>query len=360
MKIFDYEEVVMNWDSFTYPIAVGTPVSIDGVLADNASAHGLIARTVFAKPDADETLKVMTGGIIDMEEIVAGYGQELSSAAVNALCGIHFYKNGKCISAGGGGGDDSQKWKEETSTQLFSETVTTTSRYGTVNAYLTYSEPITADTLIVTFNGVEYTVNKKASGDFSKYGGMDEHSNLDFSVYPFALSCDAWGSNTLYTETPGTYTISVVEPIVDYSDKFINGVIKFSGAKLVDSPSEADVVILVPLNGEYVEFTGVSFLNLTAGNTPTRTSETVGVYNTQILYRTSVNQSISYDIFVNPQNMLTYLGNESMVYLESMVTESGATWKLRGVSSQIDITNHYVPYFYSLGLPHKIESVEIT
>lgn len=56
MKIFDYEEVVMNWDSFTYPIAVGTPVSVDGVLADNSSAHGLIARTVFAKPDGGDTL----------------------------------------------------------------------------------------------------------------------------------------------------------------------------------------------------------------------------------------------------------------------------------------------------------------
>ena len=254
---------------------------------------------------------------------------------------------------------DEVGWKSETTEQLFSETVTTTSRYGTVNAYLTYSEPITADTLIITFNGVEYTVNKIASGDFSYYGGMDAGSNLDFSVYPFALSCDAWGSNKLYTETAGTYTLSVVEPIVDYSDEFINGVIKFSGgAKLVDRPSKADVVILVPLNGDHVEFTGVLFLNLTAGNTPTRTSETVGVYNPQILYRTSTNPSINYDIFVNPQNMLTYLGNEGMVYLESMVTESGATWKLRGVSSQIDITNHYVPYFYSLGLPHKIESAE--
>lgn len=223
MKIFDYEEVVMNWDSFTYPIAVGTPVSVDGVLADNSSAHGLIARTVFAKPDGGDTLKIMTGGFIDMEEIVAGYGQELSSAAVQALCGIHFYKDGVCIPTGGsGGGDDSQKWKEETPTQLFSEAVTTeTGRFGN-EAELAYSSPIDADTLIVTFNGTKYVCPRINLNGMIAYGGIGAEGT-DFSEYPFAIA-RLGVKNMLFVENPGTYTVSASAEVTGYTDDFATGV----------------------------------------------------------------------------------------------------------------------------------------
>lgn len=223
MKIFDYEEVIMNWDSFTYPIAVGTPVSVDGVLADNSSAHGLIARTVFAKPDGGDTLKIMTGGFIDMEEIVAGYGQELSSAAVQALCGIHFYKDGVCIPTGGsGGGDDSQKWKTETSTPLFNETVTTVTEGDYATANLAYSEDITSDVLSVVFNGTEYTCYRN---EFGGYGGAynEADDTYDFSEYPFTIET-SMGSNAIFTAEPGTYSISASDKNITYTDAFKKGV----------------------------------------------------------------------------------------------------------------------------------------
>lgn len=236
MKIFDYEEVVMNWDSFTYPIAVGTPVSVDGVLADNSSAHGLIARTVFAKPDGGDTLKIMTGGFIDMEEIVAGYGQELSSAAVQALCGIHFYKEGVCIPTGGsGGGDDSQKWKEETSTPLFNETATTVVESGNNVATLTYSTAINSDTLIVTFDGVEYACPKNFDGYGYWYGASYDEStdSMDFSNFPFQIYSvfdESTGNfrNMAITETAGEHTVVGVGENITYTPAFVDGVKKNS------------------------------------------------------------------------------------------------------------------------------------
>lgn len=233
MKIFDYEEVVMNWDSFTYPIAVGTPVSVDGVLADNSSAHGLIARTVFAKPDGGDTLKIMTGGFIDMEEIVAGYGQELSSAAVNALCGISFYKDGVCIPSGGSGGGgvtpeimaqiENAQWKSESSGQLFSETVTTVAEGTSSNALLSYAEPIAADTLKVTFDGTEYTCPKIEIGPgVYGYGGASP-TGSDFTEFPFSI-ISLNGSNRIFTETAGTYSVSASEKQTTYTKDFTDAV----------------------------------------------------------------------------------------------------------------------------------------
>lgn len=257
MKIFDYEEVVMNWDSYTYPIAVGTPVSVDGVLADNSSAHGLIARTVFAKPDGGDTLKIMTGGFIDMEEIVAGYGQELSSAAVQALCGIHFYKNGKCISTGGGGSDD-QKWHDTTTEQLFSETVTTVASELSDEgvASLSYSNPITADTIKVTFDGVEYICEKHISMDDNiyVYGGFD-----GFSEYPFYIESEDRGGDTaineIHTATAGTHTVSATTDVVITTDTFKQAVNDIAGWKTETSEQLFSETVTTVLNNGVNEAT---------------------------------------------------------------------------------------------------------
>jgi hypothetical protein len=223
MKITKTEKVKMSWGSFTFPITVGTPVSNGGVLADSASAYGLIVRTIFAKPDADETAEIMTGGVIDMEEIVAGYGQELSSAAVQALCGIHFYKEGVCIPTGGsGGGDDSQKWKEETSTPLFNETVTTVTEGDYATANLAYAQEITSEVLSVVFNGTEFTCYRHEGGS---YGApyTEETDTYDFSEYPFTIET-SMSSNDIYVAEPGTYNVSVSAETTTYTDSFIKGV----------------------------------------------------------------------------------------------------------------------------------------
>ena len=79
----------MRWDTFTFPIKVGTPISIDGVLANNAAAVGIVPRTIDKAPDAGSNHYLMTGGSIDISEI--GY-TDLSVNAMKALVGITFYK----------------------------------------------------------------------------------------------------------------------------------------------------------------------------------------------------------------------------------------------------------------------------
>lgn len=97
MNISKTASVKMQWDTFTFPIQVGTPISDNGVLSNDEDAFGLVIRTVDKKPDADEFLQVMTGGIIDMEEVIAGYGTELTTAAMTAMSGIHVYSEGKRV-----------------------------------------------------------------------------------------------------------------------------------------------------------------------------------------------------------------------------------------------------------------------
>lgn len=94
MKIDKTASVKMRWDTFSFPIKVGTPVSAFGVMSNNGNAYGLVIRTVPAKPDADEFLQVMTDGVADMEEVVAGFGAELTTDAMTALSGIHVFKGG--------------------------------------------------------------------------------------------------------------------------------------------------------------------------------------------------------------------------------------------------------------------------
>ena len=94
MNINKTASVKMRWDTFTFPVKAGTPVSAYGVAANNANAYGLVIRTVPAKPDADDLLQVMTDGTVDMEEVVSGFGTELATAAIKALSGIHVFKNG--------------------------------------------------------------------------------------------------------------------------------------------------------------------------------------------------------------------------------------------------------------------------
>ena len=125
------------------------------------------------------------------------------------------------------------------STQLFSETVTTeVDEYAPDDpafASLTYSTQITADTLIVTFDGVDYTCPKNALGASTAYGGMSD-SGPDFTDYPFAITSAPalFGGgffNTLYTQTAGEHTISVVASTMQTSPAFeaaVNSVVDTS------------------------------------------------------------------------------------------------------------------------------------
>ena len=129
----------------------------------------------------------------------------------------------------GGGGDvtpeieaeiENAQWKTETSTPLFSETVTTESEGDYYSASITYEGDTPEGMIKVVFDGVTYELSPDTG-----YGApyVPATDSYDFSVYPFALEFDA-GSCTLLTETSGTHTISVESISVTYTDTFSDGV----------------------------------------------------------------------------------------------------------------------------------------
>lgn len=106
--------------------------------------------------------------------------------------------------SGGGGG--------ETWNTVFEGSVTTEESGDVFAGYI--NTDITADTIKVTFNGVEYTCNKIDRGDDNIYYGalrvVDD--GVDFSEYPFGLCCFPGDGTDLYTQTAGTYTLKIEEP----------------------------------------------------------------------------------------------------------------------------------------------------
>lgn len=120
------------------------------------------------------------------------------------------------------GGDD-QKWHETSTTQLFSETVTTsTGQFGN-EAELAYSSLIDVDTLIVTFNGTKYVCPRINLNGMIAYGGIGANGP-DFSEYPFAIA-RLGVKNMVFVENPGSYTVSASAENTTYTDAFKNGVI---------------------------------------------------------------------------------------------------------------------------------------
>ena len=114
------------------------------------------------------------------------------------------------------------------STQLFSETVTTVSgEYGN-EGELSYSSRVTAAEIIVTFGGTNYTCQCVDISGVCGYGGVDSEWNYDFTDFPFALVFSPEG-NIFATETAGTYAISVAEKIIELSSDFRQAVSSVSG-----------------------------------------------------------------------------------------------------------------------------------
>ena len=88
MRIDKSASVRMRWDTFDYPIEVGTPINQNGILANNGNAIGIVPRAIKRKPDADGYTYIMTGGAIDLAEI--DYSS-LSVDAMRNMNGIVFY-----------------------------------------------------------------------------------------------------------------------------------------------------------------------------------------------------------------------------------------------------------------------------
>lgn len=106
------------------------------------------------------------------------------------------------------------------STQLFSETVTTTDQGGMNGGALSYSTLIDSASIVVTFNGTDYTCTRIEFYGAYYYGGFTEQGP-EFSVYPFALESSPQG-NVLYTQSAGNYTVSATGNSVEISENFSN------------------------------------------------------------------------------------------------------------------------------------------
>lgn len=117
------------------------------------------------------------------------------------------------------------------STQLFSETVTTAKdpEYPDDPAWgtLTYSTQLTAESITVTFNGTDYICTRTTAYEEGgiveyAYGGFN-NGEPDFTNYPFYIYTDSNG-NGVGTQTAGTYTVAVSTDAIEVSDAFSDAV----------------------------------------------------------------------------------------------------------------------------------------
>lgn len=119
-----------------------------------------------------------------------------------------------------GWGSVGYECKEEYAT-LTDESVTTVMREGDSVAYerLSYPSKIDADTIKVTFDGVEYICENR----YGVYGALynEETDSTDWSAYPFTIY---WGEdgNYLNTENAGTHQVKIesYEKTVETSECF--------------------------------------------------------------------------------------------------------------------------------------------
>ena len=98
---------------------------------------------------------------------------------------------------------------------LTEESVTTSLTGSRVKGFFSYTEPINANSIVVTFNGTEYECDRRDFFTNSAYiyGGEYSPIGTDFSTYPFIIispkGSDDAVENVLYTETEGTYNVKI-------------------------------------------------------------------------------------------------------------------------------------------------------
>lgn len=126
------------------------------------------------------------------------------------------------------------------STQLFSETVTT-SGSSMYTAVLAYSQPIDANTITVTFDSTEYECSRIDAFNQYYYGGFTEQGPV-FTDYPFCIASGIGFDNEVYTETAGTYTVAAVASSLQTSAGF-------SAAVMAASPIDASTLPLRCVEG---------------------------------------------------------------------------------------------------------------
>lgn len=208
------ENVTMKWPSDEYIIPAGTPMSRTGI-ANDGNAIGILAREArieFPYPlcvahligkkepkgNQDFTFTLITGGYVNLEEVEAAFGGEISEEAKAAMADIVFVK--KNIDLGGGGGDELEVVVEKT--QFEGEEYELPVKPGIVFA---------GQTLKITFDGVAYVCEPwDGKFGFICYGNGDyDAGNVGKgdSTVPFFFD----ESGYLATSS-GTHTIKIELP----------------------------------------------------------------------------------------------------------------------------------------------------
>lgn len=114
-------------------------------------------------------------------------GEALTASKMNAL--------EQAVASSSGG---------STWTTLYDGSVTTVDEGGTVWGIIPNISAITADSIKVTFNGVEYTCEKNEIDGYGASYDEATDSYTDYSIYPFFIA-----ETELYTETAGTYNLKI-------------------------------------------------------------------------------------------------------------------------------------------------------
>lgn len=152
------------------------------------------------------------------------------------------------VNVEGGGG--------ETWQTVFEGSVTTASEVEeTPWAELSEVADLSADTIKVTFNGVEYTCEKQSTLGGYSYGAP--FGNEDWSEYPFRIDINPRMSSIM-TQTAGTYTLKIEEPQSGGSSDFSTAevtVTKSAGKNLcmpyIINSEQGSIIPFVASSGEY-------------------------------------------------------------------------------------------------------------
>lgn len=123
------------------------------------------------------------------------------------------------VNVEGGGG--------ETWNTVFEGSVTTEADGD--GAYAQTGVTPTADTIKVTFNGVEYTCEKNEVGGYGASYDEATDSYSDYSIYPFYIA-----EQEIYTPTAGTYSLKIEEAQSGGSSDFSTATMSVIGDPNVD------------------------------------------------------------------------------------------------------------------------------
>lgn len=85
-----YKTVSMKWDTITFPLKAGTPITLGGVVRNNASAIGIVTQNVYKRPLFDD-LGILVGGDVYLDEVEESYGSELDILAIKSMSAIRFW-----------------------------------------------------------------------------------------------------------------------------------------------------------------------------------------------------------------------------------------------------------------------------